>query len=186
MSMRTTATQTGALTAEDLRVSLDNLFAEHAVLAMNASNAGVTGSKAFPAAAAALDTNSVAISKAIGSVYGPAAANTFLNGKFMWRAHIKFFVDYTVALAKHDKVGETRAVAGLKQYTVTFGNFLATATGLPKLAVQNDLLGHVFELKQQLDDFAAGKYSLAAQDYHAAYNHMFMTADLIAKQKNLS
>jgi hypothetical protein len=105
---------------------------------MNATNAGVTGSKAFPAAAAALDTNSVAISKAIGSVYGPAAANTFLHGKFMWRAHIKFFVDYTVALAKHDKVGEAKAVAGLKQYTVTFGNFLATATGLPTLAVQND------------------------------------------------
>ena len=55
--------------------------------------------------------------------------------------------------------------------------------------MQNDLLGHVLELKGQLDDYAAGNYTKAATDYHAAYNHMFMTADLvagaIAKQKNL-
>ncbi len=179
-----------ALTAESLRVALDNLFGEHAVLAMNATNAGVSGSKSFPAAAKTLDNNSVAISKAIGSVYGAKAGNTFLNGKFMWRAHIKFFVDYTVATAKHDTAGQNKAVANLKQYTVTFGNFLAGATGLPKLAVRNDLLGHVLELKAQLDDYAAGNYTKAASDYHAAYNHMFMTADLIggaiAKQKKLN
>ena len=177
-------------TAADLRVTLDNLFGEHAVLAMNATNAGVTGSKSFPAAAKALDNNSVALSKAIGSVYGAKAGNTFLNGKFMWRAHIKFFVDYTVAKAKKDIAGQNKAVANLKQYTVTFGNFLAGATGLPKLAVRNDLLGHVLELKGQLDAYAAGNYTKAAAQYHAAYNHMFMTGDLvagaIAKQKGLS
>jgi len=177
------------LTAADLRVTLDNLFGEHAVLAMNATNAGITGSKAFPAAAATLDKNSVALSKAIASVYGAKAGQTFLNGKFMWRAHIKFFVDYTVAKAKKDTAGQNKAVANLKQYTVTFGNFLAGATGLPKLAVQNDLLGHVLELKNQLDAYAAGNYTKAASDYHAAYNHMFMTGDLvagaIAKQKGL-
>ena len=182
-------TKSTKLTAESLRVSLDNLFAEHAVLAMNATNAGVSGSKSFPAAAKALDNNSVALSKAIASVYGTKAGNTFLNGKDMWRAHINDFVAYTVATAKHDRAGQAKAVANLKQYTVTFGNFLSAATGLPKLAVQNDLLGHVLELKGQLDDYAAGNYTKAATDYHAAYNHMFMTADLvagaIAKQKSL-
>jgi hypothetical protein len=177
------------LTASDLRVTLDNLFGEHAVLAMNATNAGVIGSKSFPAAAKSLDNNSVALSKAIGSIYGAKAANTFLNGKFMWRAHIKFFVDYTVAKAKKDIAGQNKAVANLKQYTVTFGNFLAGATGLPKLAVRNDLLGHVLELKGQLDSYASGNYTKAATQYHAAYNHMFMTGDLvaaaIAKQKGL-
>ena len=177
------------LTASDLRVTLDNLFGEHAVLAMNATNAGISGSKAFPAAAKPLDNNSVALSKAIASVYGAKAGQTFLNGKFMWRDHIKFFVNYTVAKAKNDTAGQNKAVTNLKQYTVTFGKFLSTATGLPTLAVQNDLLGHVLELKNQLDAYAAGNYPKAASDYHAAYNHMFMTGDLvaaaIAKQKNL-
>ena len=167
-------------TAANLRVALDNLFGEHAVLAMNATNAGITGSKSFPAAAATLDKNSVALSKAIASVYGAKAGQTFLNGKFMWRDHIKFFVDYTVAKAKKDTAGQNKAVSNLKQYTVTFGNFLATATGLPKLAVQNDLLGHVLELKNQLDAYAAGNYTKATVEYRAAYNHMFMTGDLVA------
>ena len=179
-----------SVTSSDLRALLDRQLGQHAVLAMNATNAGVTGSKAFPAAAKALDQNSVALSKSIASVYGAKAGNTFLNGKFMWRAHIKFFVDYTVATAKHDVAAQNKAVANLKQYTVTFGNFLATATGLPKLAVRNDLLGHIVELKSQLDSYAAGNYTKAASQYHAAYNHMFMTGDLvagaIAKQKGLS
>ena len=55
--------------------------------------------------------------------------------------------------------------------------------------MRNDLLGHVLELKGQLDAFASGKYSKATTLYQNAYNHMFMTADLIAgaiaKQKNL-
>ena len=189
MSGMTMTTTQKTMTAADLRVALDNLFGEHAVLAMNATNAGITGSKSFPAAAKTLDENSVALSKAIASVYGAKAGQTFLNGKFMWRAHIKFFVDYTVATAKKDKAGQTKAVNNLKRYTVVFGDFLAGATGLPQLAVRNDLLGHVLELKTQLDDYAAGNYTKAARDYHAAYNHMFMTADLvagaIAKQKNL-
>ncbi len=183
------STSKQAPTAADLRVTLDNLLGEHAVLAMNATNAGVTGSKSFPAAAKTLDRNSVALSKAIGSLYGAKAGNTFLNGKFMWRDHIRFFVAYTVAVAKKDKAAQAKAVANLKTYTVRFGDFLAGAVGLPKPAVRNDLLGHVIELKSQLDAYAAGKYARAGTLYHEAYNHMFMTGDLlagaIAKQKGL-
>ncbi len=186
---RMSTTSAKQVTAADLRVTLDRLLGEHAVLAMNATNLGVTGSKAFPAAAKALDRNSVEISQAIGSIYGAKAAKTFLDGPFQWRAHIGFFVDYTVALAKKDKAGQAKAVANLKTYTVRHGDFLAGATGLPKLAVRNDLLGHVLELKKQLDDYAAGRYTQAADDYRHAYAHMFMTGDLlagaIAKQQGL-
>ena len=189
MGHRTAATHASRITAADLRVTLDRLLGEHAVLAMNATNLGVTGSKAFPAAAKSLDRNSVEISQAIGSIYGAKAARMFLDGPFQWRAHIGFFVDYTVALAKKDKAGQAKAVANLKTYTVRHGDFLAGATGLPRLAVRNDLLGHVLELKTQLDDYAAGRYAKAADDYRHAYAHMFMTGDLlagaIAKQQGL-
>ena len=186
-AMRTTAAAT--VTASDLRSALGRMLGEHAALAMNATNLGVTGSKSFPAAAKALDRNSVELSKAIGSLYGPAAAKKFLDGPFQWRAHIGFFVDYTTALAKKDKPGQAKAVQNLTTYTKMHGAFLAGATGLPRLAVQNDLLGHVLELKNQLDAYAAGNYAKAANLYRDAYAHMFMTGDLlagaIAKQKNL-
>lgn len=168
------------LTASDLRNTLNQLLGEHAVLAMNATNLGVKGSKAFPAAAKALDRNSVELSQAIGSIYGTKAGRTFLDGPFMWRAHVRFFVDYTVALATKDTAGQSKAMANLKTYTVRFGDFLAGATGLPKLAVRNDLLGHVLELKGQLDAYAGGDYAKAATGYRNAYAHMFMTGDLLA------
>ena len=177
------------LTASDLRVTLDRLLGEHAVLAMNATNLGVRGSKAFPAAAKALDRNSVELSQAIDSIYGAKAGKKFLDGPFMWRAHVRFFVDYTAALATKDTAAQKRAVANLQTYTVRFGDFLAGATGLPKLAVRNDLLGHILELKNQLDAYAAGNYAKAANDDRHAYAHMFMTGDLLAgamaKQKGL-
>jgi hypothetical protein len=175
--------------AANLRVTLDRLLGEHAVLAMNATNLGYSGSKSFPAAAKSLDRNSVELSKAIGSIYGAKAGNVFLNGKFQWRAHVGFFVDYTVALAKKDKAGQAKAISNLQRYTKEHGAFLATATGLPKTAVQNDLLGHVLELKNQLDAYAQGDYAKSTTLYRKAYHHMFMTGDLlagaIAKQKNL-
>ena len=177
------------LTQSDVRALLGRQLGEHAVLAMNATNLGVTGSPAFPAAAKALDRNSVALSKSITAVYGKNAGNAFLNGKFQWRDHIRFFVDYTVATAKKDKAGQDKAVANLKRYTVEHGNLLGGATGLPAKAVENDLLAHVLELKGQLDAYAGKKYARAATLYQAAYAHMFETGDLlagaIAKQKKL-
>lgn len=180
MQMNMGAAQT-KVTAGDLRVKLDNLLGRHAVLAMNATNEGVTGSKAFAATAAALDRNSVALSQTIASVYGKKAGDTFLNGKFMWRAHIGFFVDYTKAIAAKNADAKAKAVANLKRYTVVFGDFLAKATGLPKLAVRSDLVAHVFQLKSQLDAYADGRYSDAANLYGQAYDHMFMTGDILAK-----
>ena len=185
MSMQTA---TGSK-AEKLRVGLNRLLGEHALLATQATDAGYSGSKSFPAIAKQLDKNSVAISKAIASVYGTAAGKQFLNGKNLWRAHIKYFVDYTVAKAKHDKAGQKKAVANLMAYIQTQAAFFAKATGLPKQAVVNDLTAHVLQLKGQLDAYAAGNYADAARLQHGAYVHMGMTADTlasaIAKQKHL-
>lgn len=175
--------------AEGLRVGLNRLLGEHALLATQATDAGYSGSKSFPAIAKQLDKNSVAISKAIASVYGARAGNQFLNGRNLWRAHIKYFVDYTLAKAKHDKAGQKKAVANLMAYIQTQAGFFAKATGLPKQALVNDLTAHVLQLKGQLDAYAAGDYADAARLQHGAYVHMGMTADIlssaIAKQKNL-
>jgi hypothetical protein len=191
MSMPMTMSSTAAsrATAADLRVTLDNLLGEHALLAIWATQAGYSGSKSFPALAAQLDKNSVAISKAIGSVYGAPAAKQFLDGNNLWRAHIGYFVAYTKALAAKNRTGQRRAVAHLMTYIQVQAAFFATATGLPKKALVNDLTAHVLELKGQLDAFAAGKYGQSYALTDAAYKHMFMTGDLlasaIAKQKGL-
>ena len=166
--------------AADLRVALDTLLGEHALLAIAATQKGLDGDKDFEAAAAALDANSVELSEAIGSVYGDEAAKQFLDGPSLWRDHIKFFVDYTVALAKKDQAGQQEAVDNLTGYTGAFSGFLAEATGLPQEALQEGVTQHVMQLKGQLDAYAAGNYDEAYRLFREAYKHMVMTGDTLA------
>ena len=167
-------------------MTLDNLLVEHALLAIWATQAGYSGGKNFPALEKQLDKNSVAISKAIGSVYGAAAGKQFLDGKNRWRAHIAYFVNYPVALAKKDTAGQKKAVANLMTYIQVQAAFFAKATGLPKQALVNDLTAHVLQLKGQLDAYAAGNYKQSYTLADGAYNRMSMTGGLpasaIAKQ----
>ncbi len=173
-SMRTTDK------AADLRVTLNRLFGEHVELAIQATQAGYAGQANAPALAKSLDRNSVQIAAAIGSVYGPAARNKFLNGRFMWRDHIRFFGQYAAALATHNKTGQARAVSNLKGYIEAFSGFLATATGLPQSALRASITEHVMQLKGQLDAYSQHRYAKSYTLEHAAYVHMGMTADTLA------
>ena len=164
----------------DLRVTLDRLLGEHALLAVTATRKGLDGDRDFKTAAAALDRNSVELANAIGSVYGTKARNQFLNGKFLWRDHIRFFVDYTVGLAKKDKAAQRKAVGNLKAYIEAFSSFLATATKLPKSALRASITEHVGHLKGQIDAYSRGRYTGAYRLERDAYRHMFMTGDTLA------
>jgi hypothetical protein len=177
--MHTAAAATSS-PAADLRVTLDTLLGEHALLAVSATQKGYDGAPDFEAAAAALDANAVEVSEAIGSVYGDEAAEQFLDGPSLWRAHIGFFVDYTVALAKGDKAGQQEAVDNLIGYTGAFSGFLAKATGLPQQALQDGVTMHVMQLKGALDAYAAGDYDRSSRLAREAYEHMVMTGDTLA------
>jgi hypothetical protein len=166
--------------AANLRVTLDTLLGEHVVLAMIATQKGLDGAPDFEAAAAALDENAVAVSEAIGSVYGDEAAKQFLDGPSLWRDHISFFVDYTVALAEQDKAAQQEAVDNLIGYTGAFSGFLAGATGLPQDALQEGVTMHVMQLKGALDSYAAGNYERSYRLFREAYGHMLATGDTLA------
>lgn len=166
--------------AADLRVTLDRLLGEHALLAVATTQKGLDGDKDFEAIAGALDANSVELSEAIGSVYGDEAAEQFLDGPSLWRDHIGFFVDYTVGLATKDKAAQDQAVDNLTGYTGAFSGFLSGATGLPQDALQESVTMHVMQLKGQLDAYAAGDYEEAYRLFREAYAHMVETGDTLA------
>ena len=167
--------------AADLRVTLDRLLGEHALLAMLATQKGFAGDPDFKSIAAALDRNSVELADAIGSVYGDEAREEFLNGKSKWRDHIKFFVNYTVGLANNDKAMQREAVQDLQGYIGSFSGFLAQATGLPAETVEESITEHVNQLKGQIDAYANGNYAKAYAIAREAYAHMYMTGDALAE-----
>jgi hypothetical protein len=164
----------------ELHATLNSLLQDHAVLALNATDAALGGrNDEFTAAAGALDDNSKELAGAIGSVYGSDAETQFLA---LWRKHIGFFVDYTKATAAKDATAQAKSVNDLMGYTQDFGAFLESATGgrLPKAAVADLVKTHVVGLKNAVDAEAAKDYAKAFSEERAAEKHMTTIGNAIA------
>ncbi len=166
--------------ASELRALLTDQLVGHEYLAGIAIATGVSAgldSKEFTAAAGALDTNSVALSESIGSVYGDDAAKAFLP---LWRKHIGFFVAYTKAKAEKDEAGAKKAAADLDGYRTDFGAFLEGANpNLPADAVAEALVPHVEGTFEAIDAVVAGEGD-AFDKLQKAAGHMPMIANTLA------
>ena len=167
----------------ELRAGLTHLLQEHVYLAGLAINQAVAdgGDLEAPATAAAvgaLDANSVELSQAITSVYGEDGGAQFLE---LWRAHIGFFVDYTIGGATGDTAKQDMAKAELDDYRADFGAFLesATAGGLDAGTVADNLQVHVNTLVEAVDAVLAGSTDVFPK-LRAAAQHMPTTALALA------
>lgn len=164
--------------AADLRVVLNSLEREHVNLAAQATRAGFDGAAGFPAAAGALDANSVDISKAVASVYGDEAGTKFLE---IWRSHITFFVNYTVAAKKGDTAGMDKAVTDLGGYTDAISDFFSGANpNLPREAVKELVTEHVGLLKGAVDNYGAKNYEGSFAKEREANTQIGKIADAIS------
>ncbi|MDQ3018709.1 MAG: hypothetical protein M3Q64_02475 [bacterium] len=163
----------------DLRVGLTQLLGQHVDLAAAAARAGFDGrAKDFEASAKSLDNNSVALSKAIGSVYGPQAETQFLA---IWRSHIGFVVDYTVAAKSGDKAGQDKAVQNLMGYVEGVSDFLSKANpNLPRETLKSVITEHVLQLKATVDAYGAGDLAKSYAEQEMAYMHMGDVATTLA------
>jgi hypothetical protein len=169
--------------ASELRATLTAGLQEHVYLAGIAISTavGAGGNLEDPAVASAvqtLDGNSVALSEAVGSVYGDEGGEQFLS---LWRDHIGFFVDYTLGKATGDAAKADQAKAKLDGYRAEFGAFIDSASDgeLPSDAVAADLGMHVDSLITAIDAVVA-KSPDAFPKLQAAAAHMPMTAATLA------
>jgi hypothetical protein len=179
-SPTTTSTAPDATEAAALRATLTSLLSDHVWLAGNALDTAVqkNGDLKDPqvvGAVKALDANSVALAKAVGSVY-PDAEKPFLAS---WRQHIGFFVNYTLGKATKDDKQVAKAKADLDAYRTSFGELINSV--VPELsadAVAEELKPHVDTLFAAIDASVAGKPDYQAK-LTAAAAHMPMTAAVL-------
>jgi len=169
--------------ASDLRAGLTALLQEHvylagAAIATAVGAGGDMDDAAVKSAVSTLDANSVALSDAVGSVYGKDAGDQFLA---LWRKHIGFFVDYTLGGATGDKAKQDAAKAALDKYRADFGAFVESATKgeLTVDQVAEDLQMHVNSLTAAIDAVLAKDPSVFPKLREAAA-HMPGTADALA------
>jgi len=164
--------------AADLRLMINALDRQHVGLVGNATRNGFDGDADFKASADSLDINSVAIAKAIGTIYGADAEKRFLE---IWRSHVTFFVDYTVASKKDDKPGMEKALANLAGYVDAISDFLSNANpNLPREAVKQLFTEHVALLKSMVDNHAAANYSASYAKQMEADKQAGMISDGLA------
>ncbi len=151
--------------AASLRVLLNSINREHANLASVALRKGYDGAADFDASFKALDNNSVEIGNSITSVYGPEAGAKFLE---IWRSHIVFFKNYTVASKTKDQAGKDQAVKDLATYVNNISTFLSQANpNLPFDAVHGLVSTHVALLKDTIDQYFAGNLDASYSQQHA-------------------
>ncbi len=175
------ASQSTNTAAAQLYAGLDQLLVEHVDLTANVVQTAVAaqGNLKAPevkAAVAALGQNTDSLGAAIGSVYGSAAQQQFLK---LWRAHIGFFVNYTLGVATHDQAKVATAQKDLAGYISQFSTFVAGATKLPRSAVAADLQGHVSTLETAINAIVT-KSPAAGKDLEMAAMHMNGTAQVLA------
>ena len=166
--------------AAQLYAGLDQLLTEHVDLTANVVQTAITkgpSSDSTKTALAALDQNTQGLGAAIGSVYGPAAQQQFLK---LWRAHIGFFVNYTLGEATKNTAMVNTAKTDLAGYTTQFSTFVSGATKLPAAAVAADLQGHVSTLETAINAIVA-KSPDAGKDLEMAAMHMNGTAQVLAQ-----
>ncbi len=167
-------------TAATVRATLTSQLSAHVWLAGNALDAAVRnkGDLKDPqvvGAVKALDANSVALAKTLGSVY-PDAEKPFLAS---WRQHIGFFVDYTLGSATKNDKQVAKAKADLDAYRTSFGELInSVVPELPTDAVAEELIPHVDSLFAAIDASVAGKPDYQTKLSKAA-EHMPMTAAVL-------
>lgn len=185
----TAGAQQDAVTAgaksSDLRKTLNLLEGEHISLATAATRNGFDGNADFDATAKSLDANSVDLAKAVGSVYGADAEAKFLE---IWRSHITFFVNYTVAAKKGDQAGMDKAAKDLGGYIDAISDFFSGANpNLPREAVKQLITEHVGILKGAVDAHGAKNYTESYAKQREAVTQVGTIADTlsgaIVKQK---
>ena len=160
--------------AQSLKSALALLLGEHVGLLVEATRAGTSGSPEFRYAAAALDGNTEDLTESMGALFGQKNAHRFND---IWADHIDVLMDYTIGKAEGNEKAQKRAMHRMNAFVRRFPRFLIRATGLrasPDLS--RKIAQHEHLIVDQLDAYAAAKYTVALRISNRAYEDMFSTA----------
>lgn len=167
-----TAKPSAITPATDLRATLDYLLSEHFALAVDAMVKKYDRSFAADAAQAALEKNGKDMMPAIASVYGEAGAKAFDQ---IFSAHLTYTKDYVAAVQNNNAADKADVAKEIEEFAVNLGNFLGQATGgkLPAATATSVLRTHEAQVKEVFDDYVAGDYTDALNEYREGLGFMF-------------
>jgi hypothetical protein len=170
---------TSGRNASDLRVELDRLFQEHALLLGPVLDTAVAERQdEHDAALGALDRTSQTLSQWVGAVYGLPTQRAFLD---LWRARVGAFDAYARATAHGDGAGKQQALDDLGTNSAAVATLLAGAgQGLSADQLGAALAAQADAGERAADAFANHDPATADAALDEAGNHSVDVADQLA------
>jgi hypothetical protein len=161
--------------ALQLRTSLTKVLGEHVALVVAAMRSAVGDRKDFAAMGDAVNGNTIDLTKAIDSLFGPGAAQGFQT---RWADHVDALIAYTSATVDHDDKGQQKARLALRHFEASFGSFMNTATEnrLGQKALVQAYVMHDRMLLAEIDAYAAKNFEQAHELSDQTYDDMFTVA----------
>lgn len=159
--------------APELALRLQALLGQHSVLAADFMRGRIRGDDDFVQAAnAALGTNTEAMTRLVGDLFGADAAKKFGP---LWSDHVVALFGYASGLADQDDAARAEARRTLTSFELELGSFFAGASGgrLSRDSANEAVLAHVDHLLAQADAYAAQDFVTADKTYREGYRHTF-------------
>jgi hypothetical protein len=157
------------------RILMEKLLGHHVILATRMMRAQVRGAPDLVQILRdAISINTSDLVAAVRSVHGARAATSFRG---LWTDHNVALIEYAEAIANNDQNAEKAAEDDLDGYRKSFGKFAQSVTdsNLKARNVARSLSTHIDQLLEQIEAYAAGKYTIAYRLQRRAYAHMFPT-----------
>jgi len=160
---------------EQLRSAFAMLLGEHMELIIGAQRATFTGAQEFEAAAAQVNANSSALTKGMGAIVGPQKAAEFQSA---WAEHVEGLMAYSTAVAGNDEAAKAAAEENLSGIAGRLALYLSdiVRNELPVEPLTEALSAHDAHLVDQVDAYAAKRYSEALQMERDGYQQMLGVA----------
>jgi hypothetical protein len=166
------------------RILMEKLLGHHVILATRMMRAQVRGAPDLVHILRdAISTNTSDVVAAVRSVHGARAATSFRG---LWTDHNVAFIEYAEAIANNDQNAEKAAKGDLDGYRKSFGKFAQSVTNskLKARSVARSLSTHIDQLLEQIEAYAAGKYTIAYRLQRSAYAHMFPTGHALTERSS--
>jgi hypothetical protein len=163
---------------EKLRSAFGMLLGAHMELVVGAQRAAFAGAPEFDAAAAQVNANTTAISRAMGAIGGPLAGGQFQQA---WAGHVEGLIDYSTAVAARDEAAKARAERDMHTSAVGLAVYFSRLApkDLDFVTLTRAVTAHDAHLVDQIDAYAARDYLRAHQMESAGYQQMRGVSDVL-------
>jgi hypothetical protein len=163
---------------ERLRSAFAMLLGEHMELIVEAQRATFAGAQEFQAAAAQVNANTTALTKAMAGIVGPTKAAEFQRA---WANHVEGLMAYTAAVAGNDQAAKTVAKQNLDGFAERLGLYFSDVVRnvLTADPLTDAITAHDQHLINHVDAYAARDYPRAQQLELEGYQQMLGVANTL-------